>query len=158
MGRIFLSDLAASISEKHQIDKKSARRFINSMVELIQDGLAADRIVKIKGLGTFKVIDVEARESVNVSTGERHTIESHSRLTFLPDNMMKELVNRPFSVFETVVLNDGVTFDDDNTKAAVEPEESIIPGETGESSDEVVFIPDEVEIEETDTENDNEEQ
>jgi hypothetical protein len=83
--------------------------------------------VKIKGLGTFKVIDVDARESVNVNTGERVTIDSHQKLTFTPDAAMKELVNKPFSQFETVVLNDGVEFDDEP-----EVEEPAIAEETPE--------------------------
>jgi len=112
MAKIFLSELSAVLAEKHGIDRRTAQRFVTSVVSVVQRGLEADRIVKIKGLGTFKIIDVEARESVNVNTGERLVIDSHSKLTFLPDNTMKELVNRPFSQFETVVLNDGVNFDE----------------------------------------------
>jgi len=75
--------------------------------------------VKVKGLGTFKVIEVEARESINVNTGERLLIESHSKITFVPDTAMKDLVNKPFSSFETVILNDGVNFDDMETASQV---------------------------------------
>ena len=123
MGKIHIGDLASVLVKKHQIDKRKAQLFISSMVSVIRDGLDADRIVKVKGLGTFKVVDVEARESVNVNTGERLIIESHSKLAFLPDATMKELVNRPFSLFESVLLNDGVDFTDMQTITLEEGEE-----------------------------------
>ncbi len=123
MAKIFLSELSAVLVEKHGIDRRTAQRFVTSVVSVVQRGLEADRIVKIKGLGTFKIIDVEARESVNVNTGERLVIDSHSKLTFLPDNTMKELVNRPFSQFETVVLNDGVNFDEPEEDTPIDIEE-----------------------------------
>ena len=119
MAKLYLSELSAALAEKHGIDRRTAQRFVTSVVAVVQNGLENDRMVKIKGLGTFKVIDVEARESVNVNTGERLVIDSHSKLTFLPDNAMKELVNRPFSQFETVVLNDGVSFDDEPEEESV---------------------------------------
>ncbi len=123
MAKIFLSELSAVLAEKHGIDRRTAQRFVTSIVSVVQSGLEADRIVKIKGLGTFKIIDVEARESVNVNTGERLVIDSHSKLTFLPDSTMKELVNRPFSQFETVVLNDGVNFDEPEENTPIDIEE-----------------------------------
>lgn len=123
MGKIHIGDLASVLVKRHQIDKRKAQLFISSMVSVIRDGLDADRIVKVKGLGTFKVVDVEARESVNVNTGERLIIESHSKLAFLPDATMKELVNRPFSLFESVLLNDGVDFTDMQTITLEEGEE-----------------------------------
>ena len=135
MAKIFLSELSAVLAEKHGIDRRTAQRFVTSVVSVVQSGLEADRIVKIKGLGTFKIIDVEARESVNVNTGERLVIDSHSKLTFLPDNTMKELVNRPFSQFETVVLNDGVNFD--------EPEEETPATDAEEGSTATVEIEEE---------------
>ena len=128
MAKLYLSELSAVLAEKHGIDRRVAQRFVTSIVAVVQSGLEADRMVKIKGLGTFKVIDVEARESVNVNTGERLVIDSHSKLSFLPDNTMKELVNRPFSQFETVVLKDGVEFNDvaeeDAESPVVEEEET----------------------------------
>jgi hypothetical protein len=87
------------------------------MFDIIQTNLEKDKVVKIKGLGTFKIIDVDDRESVNVNTGERVLIEGHNKITFTPDALMKELVNKPFSQFETVVLNDGVDFEDMNPVA-----------------------------------------
>ena len=112
MTKLIISDLAARLMEKHGLDKREASYFIDGFIETIQKGLRADNQVKIKGLGTFKIVGVGARESVNVNTGERVTINSHSKLSFVPDPSMKELVNKPFSQFETVVLNDGVEFDD----------------------------------------------
>lgn len=112
MGKISLIELAAVLSKKYGLNKKVATRFVSKMFDIIQKSLEQDKTVKIKGLGTFKIIDVDARESVNVNTGERVLIEGHNKITFTPDTMMKELVNKPFSQFETVVLNDGVDFED----------------------------------------------
>ena len=109
-----MNELADRLAEQMGMSKRDAQQFLTAVVETIQEGVNNDKLVKIKGLGTFKVIDVDARESVNVNTGERVTIESHQKLTFTPDSTMKELVNKPFSQFETVILNEGVDFDDLN--------------------------------------------
>lgn len=130
MGKIFMSDLADRLAEQAGMSKRDAQQFLSAVVETIQEGVNNDKIVKIKGLGTFKVIDVEARESVNVNTGERVTIDSHQKLTFTPDSAMKDLVNKPFSQFETVVLNDGVDFDDVNTESVEEQKDTEKPDET----------------------------
>lgn len=122
-----MTELADMLAQKAGISKREAQQFLTDFVETIQDGVNSDKLVKIKGLGTFKVIDVDARESVNVNTGERVIIESHQKLTFTPDAAMKELVNKPFSQFETVVLNEGVEFDDEP-----EVEEPAIAEETPE--------------------------
>ena len=106
----YMDDLAAILASKWDITKKEAQQFLTDFIETVKEGVNADGQLKIKGLGTFKVIGVDARESVNVNTGERVLIESHQKLTFTPDALMKELVNKPFSHFETVVLNDGVDF------------------------------------------------
>ena len=129
MGKIFMSDLADRLAEQAGMSKRDAQQFLSAVVETIQEGVNNDKIVKIKGLGTFKVIDVEARESVNVNTGERVTIDSHQKLTFTPDSAMKDLVNKPFSQFETVVLNDGVDFDDVNTESVEELKDTEKPEE-----------------------------
>ena len=121
MAKIFINDLANELSERFGCTKQDATQFINHFVATIQQGVAADQMVKIKGLGTFKTVEVEARESVNVNTGERVTIDSHTKLTFVADSVIKELVNRPFSQFETVVLNEGVTFDDMPIEELEEP-------------------------------------
>lgn len=122
-----MTELADMLAQKANISKREAQQFLTDFIETIQDGVNNDKLVKIKGLGTFKVIDVDARESVNVNTGERVTIDSHQKLTFTPDAAMKELVNKPFSQFETVVLNEGVEFDDE-----ADVEEPVIVDETAE--------------------------
>ena len=129
MGKITLNELVDLLAKKAHISKREAQQFIAAVIETIQEGVNADKQVKIKGLGTFKVVDVDARESVNVNTGERVTIESHQKLSFTPDAAMKELVNRPFSQFETVVLNEGVEFDEETMEepSVTEEEESATP-------------------------------
>ena len=119
MGKISIQDLSQALVLRHGLEKRDAAIFVSAMFDIIQMNLEKDRIVKVKGLGTFKIIDVDDRESVNVNTGERVLIEGHNKITFTPDALMKELVNKPFSQFETVVLNDGVDFED--MKAAEEP-------------------------------------
>ena len=110
MSKLNLYDLCGVLVSKNGLEDKEARRFVQAMFDIIQEGLDEDKVVKVKGLGTFKIIDVDARESINVNTGGRVLIEGHSKLTFTPDSVMKEIVNKPFSQFETVVLNDGVDF------------------------------------------------
>lgn len=106
-----IQELAAYISKKHKIQQKEAERFLSALVDVLNDGLHYEKLVKVKGLGTFKVVEVKNRESVNVNTGERILIEGRPKITFTPDAVMKDLVNKPFAQFETVVLNEGVTFD-----------------------------------------------
>ena len=118
MGKISIQDLSSVLVEKRGLSKKDASNFITEMFDIVQQELEKDKIVKIKGLGTFKIIDVDDRESVNVNTGERVLIEGHGKITFTPDSLMKELVNKPFSQFETVVLNDGVEFEEPKEEAA----------------------------------------
>lgn len=132
-----MSDLAARLAELTGMSKRKAQLFMSAIVETIQEGINNDKMVKIKGLGTFKVIDVDARESVNVNTGERLTINSHQKLTFTPDNAMKDLVNKPFSQFETVVLNDGVEFDD-NTESEEEEAADAVEEQSEEQVEEQV--------------------
>ena len=120
MGKISTNELAAVLIERKNLKRKSASAFVNELFYVIQKGLGQDKMVKVKGLGTFKIIDVDDRESVNVNNGERVLIEGHSKITFTPDTLMKELVNKPFSQFETVVLNEGVDF-------APEPEQEPEP-------------------------------
>ena len=112
MGKITIQEIATRLTEQNGLSKKDAVNFTNKIFDLIRDALERDKSVKVKGLGTFKIIDVDSRESVNVNTGERVLIEGHNKITFTPDVLMKELVNKPFSQFETIVLNDGVDFKD----------------------------------------------
>lgn len=148
MGKISLQDLASVLVERWHLGKKEASMFVNEMFFVIQKSLDEDKIVKVKGLGTFKIIDVDDRESVDVNTGDRVLIEGHGKITFTPDALMKELVNKPFSQFETVVLNEGVDFND---AAANQPEETTgdVLGEIEDSSAPLVEFVDESHDEES---------
>lgn len=117
--KITLQDLVDLLSEKNDMTKKSADAFFRGMFELIEEALTNEKYVKIKGLGTFKLTEVDSRESMNVNTGERIEIQGHTKVSFTPDTTMKELINKPFSHFETVVLNDGVELED--TPFDIEP-------------------------------------
>lgn len=112
MGKFFIQDMARLVADKHGLSQQEAETFISTLFDVINEGLHGEKVVKVKGLGTFKVIDVRERESVNVNTGERVTIESHGKITFTPDPIMRDLVNKPFAQFDTVVLNDGVDLDE----------------------------------------------
>jgi nucleoid DNA-binding protein len=105
-----VKDLSRILADKQKLDLADAEKFLSLMIDVVNDGLLDNKLVKIKGLGTFKVTSVSPRESVDVNTGERILIEGRDKISFSPDNAMKELVNRPFSQFETVVVNDGVDF------------------------------------------------
>lgn len=111
-GKFLLQDLAELLAEAEGLQKNEAQSFVRVFFDTITRGLEVDKMVKVKGLGTFKLVDVDSRESVNVNTGERFLIDGHAKITFTPDNSLKEMVNRPFAHFETVVLNDGVTDED----------------------------------------------
>lgn len=112
MDKLTIQEIARVLVDKNGLTVQDANRFVQEMFSIIQQRLETDNLVKVKGLGTFKTISVEARESVSVRTGERVRIDSHTKVTFTPDTVMRELVNKPFSQFETVVLNDGVEFSD----------------------------------------------
>ena len=112
MGRLTIQDIAKVLVTKNGLKQSEANRFVTELFAIIHERLENNDQVKVKGLGTWKVITVDARESVSVRTGGRVMIEEHSKITFTPDVTMKELVNKPFSQFETVVLNDNVEFDD----------------------------------------------
>lgn len=117
MGKKTIQDIARILVEKNALDARAAEQFVSAMFSVIQQALEQGQQVKVRGLGTFKIIDVDARESVNVNTGERVLIAGHGKLSFSPDTTMRELVNKPFSQFETVVLNDGVEFEDTEAPA-----------------------------------------
>lgn len=124
MGKLSISEIAQVLVDNKGLSQKDAENFVAAMFDIIQTALERDKLVKIKGLGTFKIIDVEARESINVNSGERVVIEGHGKVTFTPDASMKELVNKPFSQFETVILNEGVEFDDIEEEDSTEKEVS----------------------------------
>ena len=135
MGKLTVQDLAKSLAGKSGLVQRDASLFASEVFAVILQGLEKDGQVKVKGLGTFKIISVEARESISVRTGERVVIESHEKVSFTPDSVMKELVNKPFSQFETVVLNEGVEFEDLNDDAAEEE-----PVKADEEIDEVAAV------------------
>ena len=136
MSKLNIYDLCSVLTSKNGLDDKESHRFIKAIFDVIQEGLDEDKIVKVKGLGTFKIIEVDDRESINVNTGERVLIEGHSKLTFTPDSVMKEIVNKPFSQFETVILNEGVDFPE---PAVEEPAvEDIIADEPAEDKQIIV--------------------
>ena len=134
MGKLTINDIAAVLVDKNGLDRREANQFVTELFAVIMERLNAGEQVKVRGLGTFRIIDVEPRESVSVRTGERVTISGHSKLTFTPDATMKELVNKPFSQFETVVLNDGVEFDDMKVVTKEDPKDD----EPEEEPEEVV--------------------
>ena len=116
MSKISLSDLAQRLAEKSGISLQDAELFIRKMFDVANEGLQSDKLVKMKWLGTFKVMAVKDRESVDVNTGERIIIEGRDKISFTPDNILKEIVNKPFAQFEPVVVNDGVDFDEIDRK------------------------------------------
>ena len=116
MSKISLSDLAQRLAEKSGISLQDAELFIRKMFDVANEGLQSDKLVKMKWLGTFKVMAVKDRESVDVNTGERIIIEGRDKISFTPDNILKEIVNKPFAQFETVVVNDGVDFNEIDRK------------------------------------------
>lgn len=116
MSKFSLNTLGKLLADKSGLSQVEAELFIRKMFDVCNQGLDADKQVKIKWLGTFKVQTTKDRESINVNTGERFTIEGRDKLTFTPDNILKEIVNKPFAQFETVVVNDGVDFDEIDEK------------------------------------------
>lgn len=110
--KLNIQNLILLFAEKYDITPENAEEFVKTFFALIEEGLEQDKYVKVKGLGTFKLIEVGSRESINVNTGERFEIQGHQKVSFTPETALKELINRPFSHFETVVLNENVQFDD----------------------------------------------
>lgn len=146
--KITIQDIANSLKEKQGLTKKDAELFVKSMFDIMKEALASDKYVKVKGLGTFKLTEVESRESINVNTGERFEIQGHTKISFTPDTTLKEQINKPFSHFETVILNDGVDFEDiptENLEPQTQPEET----EVATKEQEVVELVEIVQPEET---------
>ncbi len=109
--KLNIQDLTDRLADKHGISKKDAETFVKEFFSLIEESLERDKYVRIKGLGTFKLIEVESRESVNVNTGERFEIEGHTKVSFTPEPALKDIINRPFAHFEPVPVNDGLDAD-----------------------------------------------
>ena len=148
MSKFSLNTLGKLLADKSGLSQVEAELFIRKMFDVCNQGLDADKQVKIKWLGTFKVQATKDRESINVNTGERFTIEGRDKLTFTPDNILKEIVNKPFAQFETVVVNDGVDFDEIDEKFGEEQTEDapaqvidfLDEGKTATPNPEVVVI------------------
>lgn len=133
MAKISITDLAGVIAKQRKLSTKDVEKFISAMFLVVDKGLDADRLVKIKGLGTFKVTSVKPRESINVNTGARVVIEGHDKVSFTPDTSMRDLINKPFAQFETVVLKDDVDFSDiEHDNSDEEKRESVASNIEGE--------------------------
>lgn len=122
--RLTIQYLAALLAERTGKDRNSAEQFLREFIAIVSQGVFTDKIAKVKGLGTFKVVLVEKRESIHVNTGERFLIPAHYKFSFLPDKELRELVNKPFSFFETTELNENVDFTDLDVSADVEEKET----------------------------------
>lgn len=149
-------DLADLLAQRHEMEQADAEAFVKTLFALIEESIETDKYVKIKGLGTFKLIDVDARESIDVNTGERIEIQGHSRISFTPDSWMRETVNKPFEHFETVLLNEGTRFDDMDEVSSLDEDADASEEEIGEG----VSLPDansNSEIEEAEEEKANQE-
>lgn len=151
MAKILISDLAKEVAKKHKLPQKETEQFIANMFAVVAEGLQQDKLVKVKGLGTFKVTQVKPRESVDVNTGERVLISGHDKVTFTPDSLMKELVNKPFAQFETVVINGDVDFAAiDAANPTVETEDVTVetePADDAAVAEETTNEPEEVQAE-----------
>lgn len=124
--RLNIQDLAAILSDATGKERREIELFLNGLVVLVSEGVYRDKIAKVKGLGTFKVISVGQRESVNVNSGERIVIPGHYKFSFVPDKELRELVNKPFSIFETTELNDNVDFSDIDKRVGSEDPDELI--------------------------------
>lgn len=127
--RLTIQDLTDLLAAKHSMTKKDAEAFVKEFFLLIEQALESENTVKIKGLGTFKLIDVDSRESVNVNTGERFQIKGHTKVSFSPDANLRDTINKPFAHFETVVLNENTVLEDTPIEETEEEEsgEEVIP-------------------------------
>lgn len=144
MSKIGISELAKVLIDKHGLSQKDAEGFVSTVFQTLNDCLETDKLVKLKGLGTFKITTMNARESVDVNTGERIMIDSRDKISFVPDTIMRDLVNRPFAQFDTVVVNDGVDLsivDDEQREEIVEVEESVVPEREQIAEETVAEVP-----------------
>ena len=120
--KINLQDLINLLQRQPNMEQTDADAFVRAFWETIEEGLLSDGIVKVKGLGTFKLVGVESRESINVNTGERFEIRQHSKITFMADSSMRNIINKPFAHFESVILNEETVFDDIEENIIGEPD------------------------------------
>ena len=141
MSKSSLSVLAKAVASKRGLTQAEAERFIATMFEVAGAGIQEDKLLKMKWLGTFKITSVKDRESVDVNTGERILIEGRDKISFTPDNILKEIINKPFAQFETVVVNDGIDFSDIDEKFAnMEREEELLLQKEQERHDDEVVL------------------
>ena len=144
--RINQQTLIEILIEKNDLDRKTAEKFVKEFFALIEESLEKNKLVKIKGLGTFKLVDVDSRESVNINTGERFVIEGYSKISFTPDSSIRDIINKPFAHFETVPLNEGVVLDDTITEIGKDDlSDEILDAPFIETPEEVVVIEEVVE-------------
>ena len=122
--RLTIQDLAGLLAERTGKDRNSSEQFLREFIAIVSQGVFTDKMTKVKGLGTFKIVLVEKRESIHVNTGERFTIPAHYKFSFLPDKELRELVNKPFSFFETTELSEDVDFTDLDISNGAEEKES----------------------------------
>lgn len=151
--KLTLQDFAQLFAQRSQMDNKAATTFVKTVFEIVEEYIAKDKVVKIKGFGTFKLITVSDRESVNVNTGERIVIAGHSKLTFTPDSTLKDAVNRPFGDFVSTEINEGTSLEEMERL----PEESLQSLETDESSVDELSTAQQDDVETSAVENNNEE-
>jgi nucleoid DNA-binding protein/LysM repeat protein len=147
--KLNIQQLVDTLAQKHSMNRQEAERFVKEFFTLIEQGLEKDKYVKIKGFGTFKLIEVEARESVNVNTGERFEIQGHTKVSFTPETGLKDLINKPFEQFETVTLNEETVLEDtpieNNTpEETVQEETTPVPEEVAPMPEEEVIPTEEV--------------
>lgn len=128
--RLTIQDLIDLLAAKHSMTKKDAEAFVKEFFLLIEQALENEKTVKIKGLGTFKLVDVDSRESVNVNTGERFQIKGHTKVSFTPDTNLRDTINKPFAHFETVVLNEGTVLEDTPMEESDEEEGAVSDTDT----------------------------
>lgn len=159
--KLNIQNLIEMLAEKHGMDKTDAESFVKEFFQLIEESLESDKYVKIKGLGTFKLIDVDSRESVNINTGERFEIQGHTKVSFIPEPTLKDLINKPFSHFETVVLNDETVLEDtamgDNSEEEEKEENFVEPESSTVVVESQVVVQETAEVIEEKTENAEEE-
>lgn len=155
--KLNIQNLIEMLAEKHGMDKTDAESFVKEFFQLIEESLESDKYVKIKGLGTFKLIDVDSRESVNINTGERFEIQGHTKVSFTPEPTLKDLINKPFSHFETVVLNDETVLEDtamgDNSEEEEKEENFVEPESSTVVVESQVVVQETAEVIEEKTEN-----
>ncbi len=132
MSKLGNKELSSSLSDKHGLNKTDAEKFVSAFFDVINEGLASEKLVKIKGFGTFKIIGVAARKSVDVNTGAPIVIEGRDKISFTPDATLRDEINKPFSQFDTVVLNEGVDFTHIDKEFEEDPEAAVLKaiGET----------------------------